>query len=127
MISSLYAFLLGLIFLVLTIRIIKLRRSLKISLGDGENVDLQRAIRAHGNFCEVVPFALVLIILSEVNGISPLFLHICGTTLLIGRISHAYGISQKSTFRFRIGGMFLTLTSVIISLLLNLLIYISAF
>lgn len=127
MISSLYASLLALVFLVLTARVIKLRKSLKISLGDDGNDYLQRAIRAQGNFSETVPLALLLIILAEANNLSPFFVHLCGITLLLGRIFHAYGISQKAHFRFRIGGMILTLSSVIVLLLLNLVLYFSTF
>lgn len=125
MVSSLYASLLALVFLVLTIRVIKLRKSLKVSLGDDGNDNLQRAIRAQGNFSETTPLALLLIILAEANDLNPILIHLCGFTLLFGRIFHAYGISQKANFRFRIGGMILTLISVIISLLLNLVLYFS--
>ena len=127
MISSLYASLLGLVFLVLTVRVIKLRKSLKVSLGDDGNDNLQRAIRAQGNFSETVPLALILIFLGEFSGLRELYVHLCGITILLGRIFHAYGISQNtnvnSHIRFRVAGMVLTFASIIISLLFNLVLY----
>ena len=46
-VTPLYAALLVLWFLVLTLRVIHHRRTARVSLGDGGNTALQRAIRAH--------------------------------------------------------------------------------
>ncbi len=129
MLSSLYAFLLTTLFLTLTIRTILIRRSLKIALGDGGDARLNRAIRAHANFCETVPFALLLFFLSEVNSVTHLILHICGGALLLGRILHACAVSSvNEKIKLRIAGMLLTLTSITALALLNLLCYVvSAF
>ncbi len=49
----------------------------------------QRNNRAHGNFSENVPLALLLLFFIEVNNyLSPLWLHITCGTLLAGRIVH---------------------------------------
>ncbi len=128
MISSLYAALLAIIFIVLTLRTIKIRRREKISLGDNGNVELQRAIRAHGNFCETVPIALILLVLAEASGASSAILHICAIILLVGRTSHAFGISsQNSSFYFRVGGMILTISSITILAALNILLFLMSY
>jgi MAPEG family len=44
-----YAAILALVFVVLSIRTIRQRRKLKIGLGDAGNKDLQRAVRVHAN------------------------------------------------------------------------------
>ena len=67
-VTSIYASILSLLFIFLTIRIIKIRRTNKISIGDGNNLILQKAIRAQSNFCETVPLTLILFFLAENNG-----------------------------------------------------------
>ena len=48
-ITLLYAALLGLLFVTLSIRTLRLRRQFKVSLGGGEEPVLMRAIRVHSN------------------------------------------------------------------------------
>ncbi len=60
-ITILYAALLAILFVVLSIRTIRLRRSLKIGVGDAGNYKMLRAIRVHSNFSEYVPLAVLLI------------------------------------------------------------------
>ncbi len=70
-----------------------------------------RAIRVHSNFAEYVPYTLFLIFLSETHGASLVFIHGMCLALMVGRISHAFGIGQiKEDFRYRVLGMSLTLT-----------------
>ena len=57
-VTPLYAALLVLWFLVLTLRVLQNRQSTKVSLGDGGNTLLQRAIRGHANFAEYVPLGV---------------------------------------------------------------------
>ncbi len=122
MITSLYGSLLSLLFLFLTIRIIKIRRTNKISIGDGNNLILQKAIRAQSNFCETVPLALILLFIAENNGAWGFLISLFGALLLIGRISHAYGISQiNENFRFRIFGMAMTFAAISGLSLINLI------
>jgi uncharacterized membrane protein YecN with MAPEG domain len=124
MISSLYASILALVFLFLTIRTVKLRRKFQVAIGDGENQILKRAIRAQGNFCETVPLALILLTLAEINGINPKIIHFCAIILLIGRLSHAFGISQENEkFKFRISGMVMTISSILILALTNIFVF----
>ncbi len=113
-ITARYAALLALMFVVLALRAIRLRRRLLIPVGDGGHANLRKALRAHGNFAEYVPFALLLIYLLEVAGASPLWVHGCGSVLLLGRLVHAFGVSQvNERYGLRVGGMVLTLAAVI--------------
>ena len=95
-ITALYAALLGLLFLVLSAHVSKYRLRGRISMGDGNVAGLGQAIRAHGNFAEYVPLALILLGLLEAQGVSAGWLHALGAMLLLGRISHAYGMSQPN-------------------------------
>lgn len=105
----LYASLLAVLFFVLSARTIRLRRKLKIGVGDAGSQQMLRAMRVHSNFSEYVPLCLFLIFLVESAGANPGIIHMLGATLLVGRLSHAYGVSQvKENFRFRVTGMTLT-------------------
>jgi uncharacterized membrane protein YecN with MAPEG domain len=128
MISSLYSSLLALIFIILTVRVIRLRRSQKISIGDGGNFALQKAIAAQANFCQSCPIFLILFLITEFNDVNSIILHCCGVIMLLGRALHAYGINQeKENFFFRVGGMIATFTALIILISINLLLYFLAF
>lgn len=111
MITSFIASLLGLMFVFLSVRTLLTRRKFKVAVGDSGNVELLRAMRAHGNFAEYVPLALILIYFVEQAKASSFLISILGTGLLLGRISHAYGISKvNENFFFRVFGMSCTLT-----------------
>lgn len=115
-ILALYASLLAILFVFLSIRIIGLRRKLQIGLGDHSNHEMLRAIRVHSNFSEYVPLALILIYLVEAQAAAAWFVHILGISLLIGRLLHAYGVSKaKENFRFRVSGMAMTFTPILAS------------
>lgn len=110
----LYAALLALLFVALSIRTLRLRRRLRIGIGDAGNEQMLRAMRVHSNFAEYVPLTLFLIYLAEVQGAHALFIHALGLCLLAGRLSHAYGVSQANeNYTFRVVGMSMTFASLI--------------
>lgn len=103
MITALYAGLCGVLLILLYLRISQRRLSSKIGLGSGGDADLERRIRAHGNFIESVPMALILLFLFEHSDADPIFIHTFGILLVISRIAHAQGLSrtaERSTGRF---------------------------
>lgn len=115
-IISFYTSLLIILFFALSINTIKKRRKAKIALGHAENPELLRAIRAHSNFAEYVPINLIALYLVEFQGAKSIFVHFLGLTIIIGRLLHAYGISQvNENFRFRVTGMALTFTAMLCS------------
>lgn len=79
----------------LMFRIGLVRQGKKISLGDGGDPELLARIRAHGNFAEVAPLALIGLIAIAMMGGSPLMLHIFGAAYFIGRILHFLGMSGR--------------------------------
>lgn len=110
-ITSIYAGLLGLVFLALSMRVIARRRAAGIGLGDGGDPDLQRRIRAQGNCAEYAPLGIVLLALVEGAGAPAAALHVLGLLLLGGRALHGLGLSLGSWRDWaRVGGMALTLT-----------------
>jgi hypothetical protein len=106
--TSLYAALLAGLFVYLSIRVIGARRRYRVALGTPHRM-VERSARAHGNFAENVPMALILLGLNEGMGMPAAFVHALGTVLVAGRALHAWGISQEpEVFRFRVAGMALT-------------------
>ena len=114
-----YAALLALGMILLSVRVIRLRRLSKVAIGAQDAPLLERAMRAHGNFCEYVPFAVILLAFVEVAGNPAWLLHgLCGL-LLLGRAVHAFGLSQpQENFRFRTFGMATTFAVVGVSSIL---------
>ncbi|MBO0345739.1 MAPEG family protein [Roseibium sp. CAU 1637] len=108
-VTPIYTALLALLFIVLSIRVILLRRDLWISLGDKGNPQLLRRQRVHGNFAEYVPFALLLMVGAELMLTPKWIIHALGVALLLGRLAHAYGVSREPESLFlRSVGMVLT-------------------
>src|SRR5437867_11021176 len=86
-----------------------MRRQEHVGIGDGNNRRLQRAIRVHANFAEYVPLALLLTVFVELQQLSPFLIHLLCLALVIGRVVHAYGVSQeKEDYRLRVAGIALT-------------------
>ena len=118
-----FASLFALMFVGLSIAVIRKRRALKIATGTGGSNEMEYAMRAHGNFAEYVPLALILLAGAELNNAPVWTIITIGTLLLIGRLLHAYGFlkSAKEThFKFRVSGMAVTFTSLILLALVNL-------
>ena len=112
-VTALYAAPLALLFLALSIRVIALRRSARVSLGDGGDTNLLRRVRVQANFAEYVPLALVLLGLAETLTAPVWFLHVCGLALVAGRMCHAMGVSRTDEdFRMRVAGVALTATPI---------------
>jgi hypothetical protein len=86
--------------LVLATLVVRQRAKHSVSLGDGGNADVERAIRAHGNNVEYVAIALPGLIALGLLGASLTLLHAAGLLVTVGRVAHAIGISNGiSIFR----------------------------
>ena len=110
-ILPLYASILALLFVTLSVRTLRLRQRLKIGIGDAGNTQMLRAMRVHSNFAEYVPLSLLLLYLVEAQGGWPLLVHALGLCLVTGRLAHAYGVSRTNeNFNFRIAAMAMTFT-----------------
>ncbi|HEY8069123.1 MAG TPA: MAPEG family protein [Burkholderiales bacterium] len=93
MVSAVYAAVLGLLATILTIRVIVNRVRFKVNAGDGGKAELAQAIRAHANFAEHAPFALLLIALAEAAGAQHGVIHGLGAALVVGRLASAWALS----------------------------------
>lgn len=121
LVTSIIAALLTAIFIKLSFLVIGLRRKNKVGLGSGGHEDLERAIRAQGNFAEYVPFGVILLACLELNGAPWWLMAIPGLTLIIGRLIHAIGINTPPPdFSKRILGMKFTFMTLMALVALNL-------
>ena len=108
-VTALYASLLALLFLALSLRVIAYRRSSQVSIGDAGDRVLLGRIRAQANCAEYAPIGLVLLALAELQGAPAAALHVLGGALLLGRAAHAVGFSRSPQIRsLRVLGMALT-------------------
>jgi uncharacterized membrane protein YecN with MAPEG domain len=122
-ITALYAGLMGLWLLGLAYAVIRQRRRNDVSIGDGGVDALAQAVRAHGNACEYIPMALILLGLAEGMGASGGVLHGFGSLLVAGRLLHGgYFLAGARVLKARVVGMILTMV-VIAGLSVRLLVY----
>ena len=107
MVTGIYAALFAVFQFVLTLNVVRRRRSAKVSLGDGGDEDLSRRIRAHGNFVETVPILLIMMVIAELSGSPYWALHAVGMCMLLSRGMHFYAIMNED-FKVRPPAMYLT-------------------
>lgn len=110
--TPVYAAILALIFIALSVRTLRLRRRLNIAVGASNDLQMLRSMRVHANFAEYVPLSLLLIYMYEAGGGMSNVVHALCIGLIIGRLAHAYGVGRiEEDYRFRVFGMALTLTA----------------
>jgi len=111
-----YAALLAFFYVYLSARTIGVRRKAKISIGDGGDDEMLRAMRMHANFAEYTPITLILLAFVDLQGGPIWLLHSLGVLFVLARLSHAYGISSvQAPGKFRVAGMVVTFTPIAVS------------
>lgn len=120
-------FILVIFYLGLSINVIRQRRINRVAIGDQNNPNLLRAIRAHANCAEYAPLILLALYVLEKLHINPLFMAVLCIAFLIGRVTHAFGLiclelQQPPRFWARSIGMSLTFLCLLISAI-TILIY----
>ena len=97
----------------LFLNVVKLRRKTKVTIGF-KSKKLERAIRAHSNFCETVPFILLVSFILYFNNLL-IFATASTLTLSLGRKIHSKAISDiNENIIDRRKGMRLTMLSLAI-------------
>jgi uncharacterized membrane protein YecN with MAPEG domain len=105
---------LGLLNVWLGLRIIRVRQSRRVSLGHGEVPGLEARCRAHANFNEYVPMALILMGLIEMNVGASRWLWAVGALLVVARVLHPFGLDRPVPNPYRMLGASLTLVSMLL-------------
>jgi uncharacterized membrane protein YecN with MAPEG domain len=110
---------LGLIYVVLSARVVMARRDTKVEIGDGggkpETAGLQVRVRSHANFAEYVPIALLLLGGCELAGGAHWLMVFLAIMLIAGRILHPLGMSKPAPNGYRAGGAMLTWVMIVIA------------
>ena len=114
-VTALYAGILALMLAALSLFVVQGRFKNKVSIGDGGNQDMLARMRAHSNFIEYVPMALLAIYLLEVTGHGAWLLHALGIVLVAARAAHPFGMMRKSPNPYRAAGSLLTLGVLIVA------------
>ncbi len=119
-VTPLYAGLLALWFVVLSVRVVNVRRR-GILFGDNGDVKITRVVRAQANFAEYVPLALLLMGFLEASRYSIYLLHGLGIALVVARLFHGFALSFGWQIRFgRVAGAALTFAVLLIEAVLCL-------
>ena len=87
----------------------------------GGDEQLLRRIRAHGNFAEYVPMAMLAMGAAEISGTPAWVLWLSGLVLLVGRVMHYSNIRGLGWGPARIGGMMMTMLPMAVLALSTLL------
>lgn len=103
----------------LALRVSSLRVRYRIALGDGGNVELLRAIRAHANTIEYVPLFVLLSLCYELYAGANVFLIALDISFIVGRLSFAWGLSVAALHPARrLGALLSYLTTAALAVLL---------
>ena len=113
-VTPIYVAILGLLFIPFTMRAGMYRVKAKIFLGTGDDPELLRRVRGQANFVETVPIALFILIAMELVGVSSLWLHVLGVTLVTGRVAHYVGLTELGPSILRVFGMIATLATILV-------------
>lgn len=114
-ISMLFLVFSTLLLLGLQWHVIARRRTEKIALGEGEDRQLMRRVRVHANaFENLVPFS-VLLIASDLNGVSPGWLVVPILMMVLGRVLHPLGMLNPKKYHVtRVIGMACSILATVI-------------
>lgn len=91
---ALYAGLNAILLVILSINAGIRRGGATIQPGTFGEGALTRAIRAHGNFTENAPLALLLLVALALTNTAALPIHVLGATFTFGRIVQAFGMMR---------------------------------
>jgi uncharacterized membrane protein YecN with MAPEG domain len=94
-VSAGLAAILGLLAVLLVVRVIVTRVRTGVNAGDGGHATLAQAIRAHSNFAEHVPLALLLLAFAEAGGALRWMILVLAAVLLVARLASAWGLSHS--------------------------------
>jgi uncharacterized membrane protein YecN with MAPEG domain len=123
-ITAAYLGVLALLYAVLGLQVSRLRRGHRVLFGDGDNIKLRSAIRAHANFAEYVPIIVLMVAMLELSGLPATSVHLLMAALLLARLLHPLGMYVgPRTLQFqicRVGGITLNWLVLVASAILLL-------
>jgi len=110
MITGFYIAIFALVQAAMVVWIAKSRYKEKVALGNGDSDLVEVRSRVYGNFTEVVPLAILLMLIAELGGAPIWVIHWMGGLMIISRLSHAKGLLTPPRYgAYRMAGMLLTM------------------
>jgi uncharacterized protein len=114
-ITSVIAGIFAMLMVPLSLQISMRRARVRVVYGDADDRDLRRKIRAHGNFIEYVPTALIVLALVELAGVSATLVWLLGGLFVLSRVLHAIGMLYTSTPALQAIAMIMNHTALLVS------------
>lgn len=112
----------GLLLIYLSYNVSKHRLRAQVSVGDGGDEGLMKAIRAHGNLIEYAPIGLILIGLLEYRGASSILVLVLASAFVLGRYMHGLAFEKfEGKNPFRMLGTILTWLTILVASIVGLL------
>ena len=90
------------------------RMKAKVSIGDGGDSWLIKRMRAHANFTEFTPFALILILMLELAGQGGTLLALSAAIYILSRICHMFGMEADEPSKLRMFGIMGTMVLLLV-------------
>ncbi|MFN2360456.1 MAG: MAPEG family protein [Marinobacter sp.] len=114
-VSAVFAAVLGLLLIVLSILVSRFRLKYKKNMGVTDDRDFEAAVRAHGNLVEYAPLGLIMLAIAELNGVASGLVYWTGMAFVVGRILHAFGMinGRGGPHIARLTGILLTWASIL--------------
>ncbi|MFL0356120.1 MAPEG family protein [Erythrobacter sp. GH1-10] len=97
----------------LMVRIGRVRAAEKIFVGDEDNENVIRRMRAQANFVESAPFVLILIAAIEITGKGDPWLAYVAGLFILGRVAHGFGMDGGSLGKGRMIGTLVTMLTLL--------------
>ncbi|WP_116091263.1 MAPEG family protein [Sphingomonas crusticola] len=107
-VTLIFAAALGLLNVWLGVRVSRGRMTHKVLIGHGDIPAMEARMRAHANFNEYVPIALILMLLIELNVGASRWLWGLGALLVVARVIHPLGMDRPTPNALRAAGAFVT-------------------
>ena len=97
----------------LMIRIGQVRNAEKVFVGDEDNENVIRRMRAQANFVESAPFVLILLAVIELSGKGDAWLAYVAGLFILGRVAHAFGMDGGSLGKGRMIGTIISMLTLL--------------
>lgn len=119
-VTAIFAAVLGLLLIVLSLLVTRYRLRLKQGLGVSEDIAFQATVRAHSNLVEYAPMGLIMLAIAELNGVSATLIYWTGMGFVVGRLLHAFGMisGRGGPHMARMAGITLTWLAILMLALL---------
>ena len=126
--TALFAGVLIVIQVILTTLVGIYRGKVGVNFLHGDDEVLLRRMRAHGNFTETVPIVLIAMALAELAGAPAWLVLAGGTSLVLGRLVHAFNFmgSGGGVGAGRAIGMALTVSAMAVFAIYGLIVFAGA-